>query len=77
MSAAPKFKIGDRVVVHRLDSSANIKLHEYLETTVTITDIEKFGQYPFYVNDLDTITFGADEIELEQVFNSPLYQELK
>jgi hypothetical protein len=67
------FKVGDRIVVHRLDENAGYGLTRYLGEVSVIYAISD-GRYPYFI--AEDISFSDYEIISEEVYNSPLYKAL-
>lgn len=73
-----KFKVGDRVVVVRLNSDAMLTVYEeYLGTAQTITHIFNGAPYPYGVEHKQEVSFAESELEFEHIYNSPLYKALE
>jgi hypothetical protein len=73
MSNTPKFKVGDRVVIV---AKVNTPSRREVGTSFRIGQITDYSIWPDN-RDPDGHGFFPDCLELEAVYNSPLYKALK
>lgn len=77
--APPKFKKGDVAIFY---TNKNLQAYgdsrsDYFGKLLTIEEEFKGGKYAWLVKETIIYYFTEDEIELERVYNSPLFAALK
>lgn len=71
-----KFKVGDRVVVARLTPKSTKDKEDELGQSFVVAEVDGRWGYPYFLAGADWLYQDA-ELELESVYNSPLYQALE
>lgn len=73
-----RFKVGDEVIVARVNEDF---VSRYLLRTRTVRELSNGGDYDVHVDFpaplKDSYVFYESELELLEIYNSPLYQALK